>query len=669
MSKGQIITTESGDTHPVHNLCGWLGVDRPDIIEKSFEIWSAKPKPITALPPVKAGSRSMLWETGRKILGTDSPNYPQLRGDCCSFGWKNACEYVQFFPILNNSRNKWTRVFPPYSYGCSRVFIGKGQLGNQDGSSGFWTAEAAVQYGAIPIDAPNCPKYSSEVAQSWGYNGPPKEFVPIGKEHLIKNTSPVTTWDELLAALTNGYPVTIASNVGFDMLAAKDGFHHYTTNWAHQLCIVPQTLISQGLTAKCIENIMIGDQVLSHKGKLRKVTEVFKREYNGQIIKIKGSGHLPIEVTPNHPILVLRDSETDFDYDSNSNDSGGVLVAKSKKVKKWVNAEDIVLTDKLISPRPKFPTCDPTIPKWIDRSRAKLDPIKFSRDFAWFCGLYAADGNSSPNHRIRIKLSKGQDAEADRCALVANHLGLKARIKHVDNYIHIIIHSAVLANSFLAWFGKQTNKHLPDWLFTGWPLDAVLEGVFDGDGNYTRTPTARRIVNTSSVLIDQCRSIILHLGFSPSIGKHIYKEPNAHWNPRFYVEWYIGTKNKKINHLTEDELLIKISSISSRQYTGPVYNFEVESDHSYLAEGISVHNCCIGVDDDPGDPYGCIINSWSDVHGHLKDFKTGETWPVGTLRVRKKDIITMLNANDSFAYSSTDLFVAQELSEEDFNLW
>lgn len=159
--------------------------------------------------------------------------------NCGSFASKNAIEYVQFYPIVNGARDQWTRVFPPYLYGCGRVFVGQGKLGYGDGSFGSWQAEAVKQYGTIPIDAPNCPAYSGEVARKWGYEpGPPQEFVTVGKQHIVKSATPAKTWEELVVALTNGYPVTIASDVGFDMAPRADGFNHYSTSWAHCMCII-----------------------------------------------------------------------------------------------------------------------------------------------------------------------------------------------------------------------------------------------------------------------------------------------------------------------------------------------------------------------------------------------------------------------------------------------
>jgi hypothetical protein len=229
---------------PVSRLCGWAGKPaekggRPDLVDVAFELWTAsRPRFRIVGGGPTAGKRSMLWEVARNVIGGDPPNYAQEIGDCVSFGGKNAIEYVQLFPISSGARDKWTRVFPPYLYGCGRVFVGKGQMGNQDGSVGAWQAEAVQQYGTIAIDVKDCPPYSGEVARQWGYSGPPNEFVPVGKEHLVKTTAPVQTWDDVVAALVNGYPCTIASNVGFDMTPRSDGFNHYSTHWGHQMCII-----------------------------------------------------------------------------------------------------------------------------------------------------------------------------------------------------------------------------------------------------------------------------------------------------------------------------------------------------------------------------------------------------------------------------------------------
>ena len=78
--------------------------------------------------------------------------------------------------------------------------------------------------------------------------------------------------------------------------------------------------------------------------------------------------------------------------------------------------------------------------------------------------------------------------------------------------------------------------------------------------------------------------------------------------------------------------------------------------------------CFIGVDDRADDPYAIIVNSWGDVHGELKDFNTGESLPLATLRVRKKDAEKHLRANETFAYSNFDGFQEQLIDKKLFML-
>lgn len=224
----------------IHNsqLQGWVGATRPELLREAFNMISSFiPFKIYGSAPI-AGARSMLWEVGRKVLGKDTPNYAQEIGDCVSFGAKNAIEYVQFYPIANGIANTFKQVFPPYLYGCGRVLVGGGRMGNEDGSLGSWQAEAVMKYGTISLDTEGCPAYSGQIAKQWGSRGSPDNFVTIGKTHIVKSAANIKTWDELCTALVNGYPVTIASDVGFDMKQRSDGFFYNSTSWGHQMCII-----------------------------------------------------------------------------------------------------------------------------------------------------------------------------------------------------------------------------------------------------------------------------------------------------------------------------------------------------------------------------------------------------------------------------------------------
>jgi hypothetical protein len=228
------------DSDNVQQFCGWAGeelaAEEFDLIKDKFVEFR-----IVGASPFKAERRMMLYDVVRKVLGKDTPNYPQQIGDCVSFGAKNAIEYLQCCEILINGDNERFRpIYPPYLYGTGRVFVGRGQLDRSgDGSLGSWMAKAVIDYGAIASDENNLPQYSGSVAKKWGNSpGPPKEFVDIGKQHLVKSAAQIRSWDDLVQAICNGYPCTVASNQGFTMRADSNGFHNPEGNWGHQMCII-----------------------------------------------------------------------------------------------------------------------------------------------------------------------------------------------------------------------------------------------------------------------------------------------------------------------------------------------------------------------------------------------------------------------------------------------
>jgi hypothetical protein len=216
---------------------GW--VDDPILREEAF---SSLPenckKPFQITGKAADVKRMMLFEIVRKVTGGDIENIAQQVGDCVSWGAKHALEYLQCCQIAMGNLAEFKLLFSPYLYGCGRVFIGGNRM-RGDGSVGVWQAQACMKYGAIPLDGPNVPEYSGRVARQFGSSEQLlNQFVPMGQEHLLKTTAKIRTWDELVQSICNLHPVTIASNVGFDMQPRSDGFNHYSTHWGHQMCII-----------------------------------------------------------------------------------------------------------------------------------------------------------------------------------------------------------------------------------------------------------------------------------------------------------------------------------------------------------------------------------------------------------------------------------------------
>lgn len=159
--------------------------------------------------------------------------------NCVSFGGKNVLEHLQAIEIVaNGEAEKWRPIFPPYFYGTSRVQIGGRRLGNGDGSLGVWLQDAMKKFGVLASDESGVPSYSGSLAKQWGYNGPPSQFLEVGKKNLIRTTALVTTAEDAANAILNGYPIALCSILGFQMTASPDGFHRQSGRWGHCTTII-----------------------------------------------------------------------------------------------------------------------------------------------------------------------------------------------------------------------------------------------------------------------------------------------------------------------------------------------------------------------------------------------------------------------------------------------
>lgn len=158
--------------------------------------------------------------------------------NCVSWGGRNAAALTGIIDILvRGDREVWKDPFPPYYYGTSRVQIGGGRLGNSDGSLGSWLAAAVMKYGTIYSGESGVPAYSGSVAKSWGRSGPPADMLQVGANFLIRSAVRISSWEQLVEYLVNGYGLTVASNQGFAMQPDASGFHRAQGNWAHQMAV------------------------------------------------------------------------------------------------------------------------------------------------------------------------------------------------------------------------------------------------------------------------------------------------------------------------------------------------------------------------------------------------------------------------------------------------
>lgn len=176
-------------------------------------------------------------------------------GDCVSWGAMHAvyCAESQDW-VLGKLAEPPQIPSTEALYGGARVEArGKDGSGSapvggwSDGATGWGAARWLRDWGVVyreQVLGHDLRSYSPERAKQWGAygcggQGDNGRLDAQAKKHPCRYVAAVKTWDELVAAVTSGYPCTIASSVGFNSgNRDKDGFCAASGTWMHQMCVI-----------------------------------------------------------------------------------------------------------------------------------------------------------------------------------------------------------------------------------------------------------------------------------------------------------------------------------------------------------------------------------------------------------------------------------------------
>lgn len=219
------------------HLLGWRGVDE---VQQAFAatmptLAAAAPHLMAAAPP-DPNAPVLLYKAWRDVLGHD-PNYPaQQIGDCVSFGHGHGNDLLQCIEIGLGEPAIFCETDTEFIYGASRQVAGI--LGSQDGSYGSAAVKAMMTIGMVSRTMLGSDgTYSGQRAKAWGLTGPPSSVEAEATPYKLAGAAQVTTWDELVAALRNGYPVTICTAQGFTLARDSQGFCRARGRWGHCMFI------------------------------------------------------------------------------------------------------------------------------------------------------------------------------------------------------------------------------------------------------------------------------------------------------------------------------------------------------------------------------------------------------------------------------------------------
>ena len=364
-----------------------------------------------------------------------------------------------------------------------------------------------------------------------------------------------------------------------------------------------EILTNKGI--KNIEDIKVGDFVLTHKGRFRKVLRIFSRKYNGKIyeIKLAGKTKRTLKLTKEHPILVKNDGENSWTKPPNikfgkKNKKGGInswnsYVCFPKLKKENITEISIIdyINDKFVLDKEKFSK----IKKQNKYESLNLknqipNSLMIDKELAYFIGLFIAEGHvghkkKKVNGLMGFTFHLNEDKFANFCiSFLKNRFNIKAKKikRQKKNTLDVYFCNIIMANFFEKTIKSNShNARIPDFIINS-SYDirlSLLEGVFDGDGS--KTGKQKQLHVASKTLVWQVKMLLASLNFYTSIGMD---KKN-----RYTVNWQKDGAYKR--NLFDDNFVYKpIKNISFELKEATVYNFEVEEDNSYVSDFV-LHNC------------------------------------------------------------------------------
>jgi len=454
-------------------------------------------------------------------------------------------------------------------------------------------------------------------------------------------------------------------------------------DYIHFVCFTPETPIITSSGIKPISKVASGDIVLTHTGNWKKVTNTFSREYSGKILGIKTERYYnPIWCTPEHPVYAKRLKKVSWKGNSECALWKGNIRRVRDNHKNAVSLlPEFVLASKLERlDRVSFPkaTFTKKLPARIDlkdlgtvrgdyvytkvnarfgKSRLVSKTPRYlevTDDFLFFIGIFIAEGgNSLARGQCSISLNVNEINIKNKVIAYLKSIGQNHWVTVVNNSLQVCFGSRTLSNFLSKFVGcGAENKHIPAEFLgvDSRELLPLLDGLFSGDGS-CRVKKHRFEASYTTIskrLADDILFILYGLGVRAELLKKIntdYKYICANKKPSLGRPVYtlrlghtdiaaIYTNKVSIENTFDDgSLAIPIKKIGEAEYTGLVYNLEVEDDNSYVTCGFSAHNCGLhgkpvfslfdrGAFEIINNPvYKLVINGW-EISENIDDYIT-----------------------------------------------
>jgi len=369
-------------------------------------------------------------------------------------------------------------------------------------------------------------------------------------------------------------------------------------------CLPPSTPITTIDGVKPLSEIRVGDMVLTHTGKFRKVIRLFSRKYTGKLYTFRTLGNFePLTTTEDHPILVYGDS--------------GVSWVFANEVRYRTYLTRPIITEEM--PREHF---EYTYELYHPAGRGgsfttEVVSLPATPELMRLVGYYLAEG-ASDRYRVSFDIHKNEDdlkQDIIECTSKVFGAGVSLKPDPDSQGLKLCIDSVRVA-AFFSQFGHHADeKKLPWWmvLLPAVNTKEIVRGEFWGDGHYSNKFYAYKTKmhsnyfttrTTSRELAMQMHYMLGRLGILSSISTQRQKDRKLCYSVTVHTPYVeamgqlveVPAKNNPVSHsyvhLSDGMIVTPVVKIETKEVADYlVQNLEIEGDNSYVAANISVHNC------------------------------------------------------------------------------
>ena len=371
-------------------------------------------------------------------------------------------------------------------------------------------------------------------------------------------------------------------------------------------CFVAGTIIRTIDGVKPIEEIKVGDLVLTHKNNFKPVTEIMKRTAKSTVI-VKSENCGEIECTKEHPFYTKTMTKLWDSGSYNKELSNNFEWLDPTHFKKEQNNSSTIkkqtyltcVTDNLN----KIPNYNGVYIKENSYSFKKVQALNINDPNFWrVIGYWLGNGWYSYKYKNGIKKLSGVKICCGKHKVQAIEDMLNSANLHFYKNEERTVYKFNIANLelalFLKKFGKGAKfKHLSPETFFLPPDLAVsfLQGYLDADGHIdghacTFSTISKELAYGIKYMVNKYYHVSCSIKENQNQNNIIEGRTvntNNVYNGNFHL-----CRQKQSHYFVEGSYILSpYKSVTHSNNSKTVYNLSVQDDESYTANGLVVHNC------------------------------------------------------------------------------